>query len=100
MKSIRRLINMNKISVVISVKNEADKNEWCLEAVFSQSLKFHEVIMVDGHSRDKRVENTRKFPVRVVYEDYHTRAGACPIGVENAKGEYVAFMDADCRGVL
>ena len=45
---------------------------------------------------EKTVENARKFPVRILYEDYHTRAGACQIGVENAKGDYVAFTDADC----
>jgi len=87
---------MDKISVIIPVKNEEDKIERCLEAVFSQSLQPHEVIVVDGHSRDKTVENASKFPVRIFYEDYHTRAGACQIGVENAKGEYVAFTDADC----
>jgi len=70
MKSMRRLINMNKISVVISVKNEADKNERCLEAVFSQSLEPHEVNLVDGHSTDKTVENT--------------------------KAEFVAFTDDKC----
>lgn len=85
-----------KISVIIPVQNEADKIEKCLEAVFSQSLKPHEVIVVDGHSTDGTVENARKFPVRIVYEDYHTRGGARQVGVENAGGEYVAFTDASC----
>lgn len=64
---------MEKISVIIPVKNEEDKIERCLEAIFSQSYKPFEVIEVDGHSKDKTVEN--------------------------AKGEYVAFTDADCRGI-
>ena len=85
-----------KISVIIPVKNEADKIERCLEAVFNQSLKPHEVIVVDGHSTDKTVENARKFQVKVLYEDYHTRSGACQIGVERAKGDFVTFTDADC----
>jgi len=84
-----------KKAVVIQVKNEADKIERCLEAVFSQSHKPYEVIVVDGYSMDNTVENTRKFQVNVLYEDYHTRAGACQIGVENAKSEFVAFTDAD-----
>ena len=87
---------MDKISVIIPVKNEEEKIAQCLEAVFGQTIKPFEVIVVDGHSRDKTVENVSKFPVRIFYEDYHTRAGACQIGVENAKGEYVAFTDADC----
>ncbi|CAD6491648.1 MAG: Dolichyl N-acetyl-alpha-D-glucosaminyl phosphate3-beta-D-2,3-diacetamido-2,3-dideoxy-beta-D-glucu ronosyltransferase [Candidatus Argoarchaeum ethanivorans] len=87
---------MDKISVVIPVKNEEEKIEQCLEAVFSQSLKPHEVIVVDGHSTDRTVERAKEFPVRIFYENYHTRSGACQIGVENAEGEYVAFTDADC----
>ena len=60
---------MDKISVVIPVKNEADKIERCLDAVFNQTIKTVEVIVVDGHSADQTVEN--------------------------ARGEYIAFVDAD-----
>lgn len=87
----------DKISVIIPVRNEADKIEQCLKKVFSQSYKPFEIIIVDGHSTDETVEKAKKFPVRILYEDYHTRAGACQIGVENAGGDYVAFTDADCR---
>ncbi|RLI02227.1 hypothetical protein DRO38_04185 [Candidatus Bathyarchaeota archaeon] len=88
--------SQSKISVIIPVRNEEEKIEQCLEAVFSQTLKPYEVIVVDGHSSDRTVERAKNFPVKVVYEDYHTRAGACQIGVENAEGEFVAFTDADC----
>ena len=87
---------MDKISVIIPVKNEADKIERCLEAVFDQTIKPYEVMVVDGHSTDNTVENASKFPVKIFYEDYHTRAGACQIGVEGAEGDFVAFTDADC----
>ncbi len=70
---------VKKISVIIPVKNEAEKIERCLEAVFNQTIKPFEVIVVDGHSTDKTVERVRKFPVKPLYEDYHTRAGTCPI---------------------
>jgi cellulose synthase/poly-beta-1,6-N-acetylglucosamine synthase-like glycosyltransferase len=84
------------ISVIIPVRNEAAKIGQCLEAVFSQSLNPSEVIVVDGHSGDGTVGNAKKFPVKVFYESYHTRAGGCQVGIENAQGEYVAFTDADC----
>jgi len=96
MKSMRRLINMNKISVIIPIKNEADKIERFLEAVFNQSFEPHEVIVVDGHSTDKTVENAMKLPVEVVYEDHGAVGGARQVGVDNAKAEFVAFKDADC----
>lgn len=90
----------DKISVVIPVKNEEAKIMRCLEAVFSQSLKPHDVILVDGHSTDRTVERAREFPVRVVYADYGTVGGARQVGVLSAESEIVAFTDADCkRGV-
>lgn len=85
-----------KISVIIPVKNQENKIGTCLEAVFNQTLSPLEVIIVDGHSTDKTVDKAKIFPVSILYEDYHTRAGACQIGVESAKGTFVAFTDADC----
>lgn len=84
-----------KISVVVPVKNGGEAIDKCLEAIFSQSMKPFEVILVDGHSSDKTVEEAKKFPVRVVYEDYGTIGGARQVGLENAKGKYIAFTDAD-----
>lgn len=89
-------MNEPRISVIIPVRNGADKIERCLEAVFSQSLRPHETIVVDGHSDDDTVDQASRFPTKILYEDYRTRSGACQIGVENAEGEYTAFTDADC----
>lgn len=85
-----------RISVIIPVKNGADKIGQCLSAVFAQSCKAHEVILVDGHSSDGTVEEAKKFPAKIIFEDYHTRAGACKVGIANSEGEFVAFTDADC----
>ena len=87
-KEKRRTKEMDKISVIIPVRNEEEKIERCLQAVFNQTLKPFEVIVVDGHSTDKTVENARKFPVKVVYEDYGTVGGARQVGVENAEGDF------------
>jgi glycosyltransferase involved in cell wall biosynthesis len=87
---------MEKISVIIPVKNESEKIGRCLEAVFSQSIMPCEVIVVDGHSTDETVSIAQKFPVKIFYEEYHTRAGANQVGLEHAKGELIAFTDADC----
>ena len=85
-----------KISVIIPVRNAADKIEKCLEAVFSQSTKPYEVIIVDGRSTDDTVEKARKFPVKVFFQDYGACGAARQIGLQNAEGEYTAFTDADC----
>lgn len=57
---------MDKICVIIPVRNEEEKIEQCLEAVFNQTIEPCEVIVVDGHSTDKTVENAREFSVKVV----------------------------------
>ncbi|MFC1864233.1 glycosyltransferase [Chloroflexota bacterium] len=85
-----------KISVIIPVRNEADRIEHCLRAVFSQSLEPYEVIVVDGHSTDGTVKKAERFPAKICYEEYHNRAGGCQVGIENAEGDYLAFTDADC----
>ncbi|MGA2121743.1 MAG: glycosyltransferase [Methanoregula sp.] len=85
-----------RISVVIPVKNEETKIVNCLKAVFNQTLQPFEVIMVDGHSSDKTVENAQQFPITLLYEEYKTVGGARQVGLENAKGDYIAFTDADC----
>ena len=84
------------ISVIIPVRNEKGKIGRCLEAVFSQTIKPLEVIIVDGHSTDRTLELAKNFPVRIFYEEYHTRAGACQVGVNKAEGDFIAFTDADC----
>jgi glycosyltransferase involved in cell wall biosynthesis len=91
-----RAMNYSTISVVIPVRNAEAIIGRCLEAVFSQSYKPWEVIVVDGHSTDRTVEIASKFPTRIVHENYGTVGGARQVGLENSKGEYVAFTDADC----
>ena len=85
-----------RISVVIPTRNEAANIQQCLEAVFSQSLKPYEVIVIDGQSTDETVEKAKTFPVKVFYEDAQSIACARQIGVENSESEYIAFTDADC----
>jgi glycosyltransferase involved in cell wall biosynthesis len=87
---------MTKISVVIPVKNEEDKILSCLDAVFNQTHRPFEVIVVDGHSTDMTVKNANHYPIRLFYESYGTVGGARQVGVENANGDYIAFTDADC----
>lgn len=85
-----------RVSVIIPARNKADKIGQCLEAIFSQSYKPYEVIIVDGHSTDGTAERAQRFPVKIFYQDYGAAGAARQIGVDNAEGEYVAFTDADC----
>ena len=85
-----------KVSVVVPVRNGAPKIARCLQALLAQTLQPYEIIVVDGHSTDSTVEVASKLPVTIIYENYGTVGGARQVGVEHARGEYVAFTDADC----
>ncbi|MBT3362709.1 MAG: glycosyltransferase [Chloroflexi bacterium] len=84
------------ISVIIPVLNMADKLENCLQAVFSQTIVPHEVIIIDGQSTDGTVDIAKKFDVKVINQDYGWAAAARQLGLEAAGGQYVAFTDGDC----
>ena len=79
-------------------KHNTIERRLCLASI--QNLDYpkdrYEVIIVDGHSTDDTVEIAEKYGCKVVYEDVGTRGDGCNIGVKNAKGEYIAFTDADC----
>jgi len=85
-----------KISVILPIRNEEDKIDRCLNAVYGQTILPYEVIVVDGHSSDNTEKKAKEYPIRFFYEDYRTRSGACQIGIINSEGDYIAFTDADC----
>lgn len=86
----------NTISVIIPVKNVEDEITPCLTAIFNQTIKPIEVLVVDGHSTDKTIENAKIFPVKILFEEFGTPAGARQVGLMYAKGDYIAFTDSDC----
>ena len=85
-----------KISVIVPVKNREKAIGKCLDALLSQSLIPFEIIIVDGHSTDNTIKEIKKYPVKLVYENYGTVGGARQVGLEHAQGEYIAYTDSDC----
>ena len=88
------------VSVIIPVYNSAKWLPQCLASVLSQSLKDIEVICVDDASEDdskdviKRIATQDK-RVRLI-ETLHVSTGQVRnIGMDNAIGKYLAFMDSD-----
>lgn len=88
--------NIPKISVVIPVKNEEETIQECIKGVFSQTIRPYEILVIDGNSTDGTIERVKEFPVKILLEDYGSVGGARQVGLENAKGNYIAYTDADC----
>ncbi|MBV9241749.1 MAG: glycosyltransferase family 2 protein [Acidobacteria bacterium] len=88
-----------KVSVVIPAYNSADTIEESLKSVRAQKFREHEVIVVNDGSPD-----TEKFErvIRHYLEDIvyirQKNSGAGParnLGIDHARGEIIAFLDAD-----
>jgi len=84
------------VSVIIPTRNEEQGITECLTAVFDQSFKPTEVIVVDGRSTDNTIAVVSKFPVKVFTEsEPSSLPNARNVGVENSQGEILFIMDSD-----
>ena len=85
------------ISVVIPTYNEAESIADCIKAVKNQTLprKEFEIIVSDSSSSDQTVKIAEGFADRVVVCKKHSAGFGRNFGAKEAKGEILAFVDAD-----
>ena len=85
------------VSVVIPTYNRARLVGKAIESVLRQSYGNYEVIVVDDGSADDTMAVVQQnYPqVRYIYKENGGAASARNIGIAEARGELVAFLDAD-----
>lgn len=89
-----------KASFVIPVYNVMPYLERCVKSVLCQTYKDFEVILVDDGSPDdcgKLCDELAKGDSRIVviHQENKGLSGARNTGIDNARGEYVIFIDSD-----
>lgn len=89
-----------KISVIIPTYNEAKVLENCIDSLKLQTQKDFEIIVIDDGSTDttplKLRGATKTLPNFSFIEQKHEGPGAARnLGVKNAKGDILVFVDAD-----
>lgn len=86
------------VSVVIIVLNGANTIGACLDSLMSQTYPsdLFEIIVIDNGSVDGTEEVVKGFPVKLVQENKRGYASARNRGIQEAHGEIIAFIDADC----
>lgn len=89
---------MRLYSIIIPVFNCEAYLEQCIKSVLEQRYKNWELILVDDGSTDKSSKICDKYiadNIRVIHKKNEGVAIARKVGVDNAKGEFVAFVDSD-----
>lgn len=84
------------LSIVIPAYNEEGYIGKCLDSIAAQTLKPHEVIVVDNNSTDRTVEIARQYPlVKVIHEKRQHQVFAQAAGFNKATGDILGRIDAD-----
>lgn len=92
------MVKKDCVSVIIPVYNRENMIGIAIESVLSQSYSNLELIVVDDGSTDKTKDVIRSFKdirISLIEANHNGAYAARNIGIENAKGEYIAFLDSD-----
>lgn len=88
------------VSVIIPVFNDSQRLALCLQALQNQKNDYlnlqYEVIVVDNNSTENIKEVCNQYHAKYVLELQRGSYAARNRGIEEAKGEHLAFTDSDC----
>lgn len=89
-----------KVTVVMPIYNAYEFLRLAIESVVSQTLSEIEIICIDDGSTDHSVEIVKEYQrtdgrIRIIAENNAGPALARNNGIKRARGEYIAFFDAD-----
>lgn len=85
------------VSIIIPTRNEEKFIRKCLESLTTQNFprNQYEILVIDGESEDRTIEIASEFSVKIIQNQKRKLAPAYNLGIKNATGEIVAFIDAN-----
>ena len=89
------------VSIIIPSLNCGVYIKETLESLKQQTWPFYEIILIDSGSQDNTLEIVKQMsidglPIRVLISNKKEGpAKARALGIENSRGDYIAFLDAD-----
>ena len=86
-----------EISVIMSVYNGEGFVSEAIRSILAQSFSNFEFIIFDDGSTDHTQQLLSPFKdrIRYIYQENQERSAARNTGLRYAKGEFIAFLDAD-----
>ncbi|MFA6213848.1 MAG: glycosyltransferase [Candidatus Micrarchaeia archaeon] len=92
------------VSVIVPSYNEEQYIGACLAAIRRQKFSgTYEIIVGDGHSKDRTQKIARDYGARIVEESFGNASGGRYVAAKVAHGKIYAFMSSDvqpCQGWL
>jgi glycosyltransferase involved in cell wall biosynthesis len=86
------------VSVVVPLFNKERYIRRCLESICRQTMPDFEVVVVDDGSSDRSADMAESIAdprIRVIRQENRGEGGARNRGIREARGELIAFLDAD-----
>ena len=88
------------ISIIVPIYNAERYLEACLDSLLSQSEKELQILLVDDGSTDGSLAIAKEYAakdtrVEVFHQSNAGQSAARNVGLQHAKGEFIAFVDAD-----
>jgi glycosyltransferase involved in cell wall biosynthesis len=91
---------MELISIIIPVYNVENHLTKCIDSILIQKNINFEILLIDDGSSDRSGEICDEYSrnderIRVFHQNNHGVSYARNIGINNAKGKWITFVDAD-----
>jgi len=83
--------------LIIPAYNEENELSGLIKSIQAQTVRLRELILVDDGSTDRTVDMAADFFTVLTTSGRRGPAAARNIGMNHARGDYLAFIDADCR---
>ena len=88
------------ISVIVPVYNAEKYLQRCIRSILAQTYENFEILIVDDGSKDSSGQLCDEFAlqdsrIHVTHKNNGGPGSARTVGLRQAKGEYIAFVDAD-----
>lgn len=89
-----------KVSIIVPIYNAEKYLDRCMQSIYAQTLTEYEIILVNDGSKDNSLALCKEYAkkdsrVCVIDKENGGAGSARNAGIEIAKGEYIAFPDAD-----
>lgn len=88
------------ISIIVPIYNAEQYIQRCYECIVAQDFTDWELILINDGSKDQSRTICNQIAqsdsrISVIHQENHGASVARRVGIENAKGEYLVFIDCD-----